>query len=206
MKQVSESTITLITNFLQSISPMGNYGESFNFALKKAKTACKAQDWGQVFAFIENSRSRIAEWFPDVWAALVPDFGTGVEVASQPDGSVYARCVWENGVMQSYTLYYGNGGVRMTCEYSGSDKQEVTTEYYRGGEVRKKYYCLNGQMHGRYLEYHTNGQVKMEMQMNEGVPFGLETHYCPHGVIEVQEAWEGGKAKPVTYAYHCGES
>jgi hypothetical protein len=66
-------------------------------------------------------------------------------------------------------------------------------EYYNNGTLKSKVkYDENKRKHGLYIEYHPNGNMKIECNFNHGLQNGLVIEYYENKMIKITNEWNNG--------------
>ena len=82
------------------------------------------------------------------------------------------------------TIYYENGCIKYTGEYSNDQWNGKGEEYYESGKIKFKGMFLDGKKHGSGIEYFENENVKYEGTFSHGLYDGNNCKlYHPNGKI-----------------------
>ena len=85
---------------------------------------------------------------------------TNVAISYYPNGQVWVKSTYQNGVKHGeYVSYYLNGQVMEKYTYQNGVIHGEFISYYNNGQVMEKYTYQNGWLHGECVRYCDNGQV-----------------------------------------------
>jgi antitoxin component YwqK of YwqJK toxin-antitoxin module len=59
------------------------------------------------------------------------------------------------------------GSNKVICYYKNSKLHGKFSEYYKNGNIEKKFYCKNNKEVGEYIQYHRNGKIKCFINMTK---------------------------------------
>lgn len=84
--------------------------------------------------------------------------------------------------------------LRVFAKDKQGDALSIVTSYYPTGQIRQFLECYNGRAHGRYLEWHANGQKKLQSSVLGGAADLDEKSQTTWAFHEISYCWnEEGK-------------
>jgi len=123
------------------------------------------------------------------------------------DGKIYAKDIYDNGIIKSAKYFDKSGALLSTAEkiddifniisYTADGHKKAhmyynkkgdldgpDTLFYPSGKIDEVNYYKNGQLNGNSVTYYLNGKEKSEINMTEGREDGLYTGYYFNGELE----------------------
>lgn len=80
--------------------------------------------------------------------------------------------------------------LRVFAKNKQGDSLSIITSYYPTGQIRQFLECSNGRAHGRYLEWHTNGQKKLQSSVLGGAADLDEKSQTTWAFHETSYCWD----------------
>ena len=110
--------------------------------------------------------------------------------------SLFAKTVFENGIMKSSTGYFNDGDstLEYTYEYEYIGEHFKAVKHYRDGILMEEWEDAKPGELGYHKQWHPNGQLKYEAYFEGNIEYeGLMTLYNEEGEIIEQQRYEDGE-------------
>ncbi|UII28071.1 hypothetical protein LVD15_06495 [Fulvivirga maritima] len=92
----------------------------------------------------------------------------------------------------NWTAFYTNGVVKSVTGYVDGVMQGMHIEMGQRGEIEKRCYYHNGQLHGDYVVYNRN-RIKEEKTYENGLLQGVAKSYYDNGTLMEESPYSDGK-------------
>ncbi|MBL3654721.1 toxin-antitoxin system YwqK family antitoxin [Fulvivirga sediminis] len=100
----------------------------------------------------------------------------------------------------NWTTFYANGVVKSVTGYVDGVMQGMHVELGQRGEIEKRSYYHNGQLHGDYVVYNRN-RIKEEKTYENGLLQGVAKSYYDNGTLMEESPYTDGKRNGISRWY-----
>ncbi|MCW3073800.1 MAG: phophatidylinositol-4-phosphate 5-kinase [Flaviaesturariibacter sp.] len=122
------------------------------------------------------------------------------------NGGIRVKKGFDRGLLQgNYTDYHVNGKVASTGEYELGDKKGTWKYYTAAGAIWKEETYAGGKVNGKSIFYHANGKIDREIEYKSGEIHGSYKRYSDDGFLMLTTFYTEGKINGYTYLDKSGQ-
>ncbi|NNC82708.1 MAG: toxin-antitoxin system YwqK family antitoxin [Flavobacteriales bacterium] len=120
---------------------------------------------------------------------------TGLWKRYYPNGKLLSEITYANNIPNGpYKTYYETGIPEEVGNWRFNKNTGDFKRYHPNGNLSQKFtFSENGIRNGQQLYYHENGQVELEVQINNGKEEGTLKRYYANGDLKETKEFNGGK-------------
>lgn len=109
------------------------------------------------------------------------------------DGSLKLEVYYKNGLKHGRFKLWNppelGGRVNISCNYRHNDFHGRYREWHNNGQLNQECYYQNGLLHGRYREWHENGRILQDCSYRNGSLHGRYRRWNLNGVKAVPDRY-----------------
>jgi len=135
---------------------------------------------------------------------------TGFMMERYEEGSLKARSVISNGVLQGVSEgWHTNGVLEVREHFTNGVSHGLREKWFESGKKLSEAAIVAGKLEGPFRRWHENGQLAEQIEMKQGEPDGVARSYFPTGFLKTEahlqngkvvetKSWQDGERKPPT--------